>query len=234
MSIFETILWYIDNIIGYCVQMMPCMFAGLIGFILIYRFRQNRLNQYGLVSSTARELVLLFFVLFCSGLISLTLFPANLWSYILDRLLYPDEWYTMWNGYTLGNFYPDYREVISGIRDISDILHPLQEITRALRYRHPWLMFMMLGNIVMFMPIGFFVSFLWRGWGWWKIGGLGLLISCVIEFIQFFIRRSTDIDDVILNTTGTMFGFWFLCLCRLAFPNWVKQFQCSPKGKVLV
>ena len=44
------------------------------------------------------------------------------------------------------------------------------------------------------------------------------------------IGRSTDIDDVILNTIGAMTGFWAFCLLRAVLPNFTKKFQCQPKG----
>jgi glycopeptide antibiotics resistance protein len=43
---------------------------------------------------------------------------------------------------------------------------------------------------------------------WWlRILGVGLLLSFSIELLQLTIpSRATDIDDVILNTLGTMLG----------------------------
>lgn len=40
----------------------------------------------------------------------------------------------------------------------------------------------------------------------------GAAISALIEFIQLFIGRSSDIDDAILNTLGVMLGY---CVLRL-------------------
>ena len=64
--------------------------------------------------------------------------------------------------------------------------------------------------------------------GWSLLAGF--CASASIEFIQFFIGRSTDIDDVILNTTGALAGFWVFCLLRAVLPNFTKKFQCQPKG----
>ena len=62
-----------------------------------------------------------------------------------------------------------------------------------------------LGNIVMFMPFGFFFSLLWRISGK-KAVAAGFLISLSIELIQLMLPRSTDIDDLILNTAGAALG----------------------------
>lgn len=65
-----------------------------------------------------------------------------------------------------------------------------------------------LGNILMFIPYGFFVSYfleLKR-----KREGLLLilLVSISIEFTQLAIGRVFDIDDILLNTLGGMIGFY--------------------------
>ena len=62
-----------------------------------------------------------------------------------------------------------------------------------------------LGNIVMFMPFGFFFPLLWRISGK-KAVAAGFLISLSIELIQLMLPRSTDIDDLILNTAGAALG----------------------------
>ena len=49
-----------------------------------------------------------------------------------------------------------------------------------------WLLFMLLGNIIMFVPVGFFPALLWRRARWWKSLLAGFCSSCTIEFTQFF------------------------------------------------
>ena len=107
-------------------------------------------------------------------------------------------------------------------------MEPLQEIFRA--FRGPWVMFLMLANIGIFAPVGFFTALLWRSPRWWKSLLAGFCSSVAIEFIQFFIGRSTDVDDVILNTTGALAGFWMFWLLRRIAPRFTTKFQCQPKG----
>ena len=63
------------------------------------------------------------------------------------------------------------------------------------------------GNILLFVPLGYFAS------DYCKIKNLGaitivsLLSSSVIEIVQHFIGRSFDIDDIILNIVGGIIGF---------------------------
>jgi len=84
-----------------------------------------------------------------------------------------------------------------------------------------------LGNIGMFIPIGFFSALLWRNGRWWKSALIGFLISFLVEFVQFFIGRSTDIDDIILNTTGALLGYWCYFILKLLSPAWIDKFHCS-------
>lgn len=64
-----------------------------------------------------------------------------------------------------------------------------------------------IGNILLFIPFGFFIS------NYCKIKKLGiitivsLLSSLVIESVQHFIGRSFDVDDIILNVVGGIIGF---------------------------
>lgn len=215
MTISKTLLWYLENIIAYSAQMLPCMLAGVICFLLLRPFRRKRLEAAALTSGLAREAALLIFIMFCAGLASLTLFPANFWHlthwlevFQGNRPLFPlVDWHIQWANLQLT---------------------PFQEIRRAVH--GPWVMFLMVANIGIFVPIGFFPALLWRNWSCWKSILAGFASSVFIEFIQFFIGRSTDVDDVILNTTGALIGFWILWLLRALFPKAVAKFQCRAKG----
>ena len=69
------------------------------------------------------------------------------------------------------------------------------------------------GNLLIFVPLGFFAPLLWRKLRhWWAAPGLSMGVSCLIEFLQLFLGRSVDIDDVILNTLGGLAGYILFCL----------------------
>lgn len=63
------------------------------------------------------------------------------------------------------------------------------------------------GNILLFIPLGYFAT------SYCKIKGLGtitlvsLLSSIAIEVTQHYIGRTFDIDDIILNVVGGIVGF---------------------------
>ncbi|MCI8552379.1 MAG: VanZ family protein [Lawsonibacter sp.] len=219
------------DILNYGKQMLPMGLAAFAVFLLLRPVRIRRLERLELVSPGLREAALALFVVFCAGLAALTLFPANLWAYVFDRLFCGETYFRMvWGDLTWADFYPSWEETVSQFPYLPNMLTPFEEISRALNRRSYWLLFMLLGNIIMFMPLGFFPALLWRRHRWWKSLMFGFCTSVTIEFIQFFIGRSTDIDDVILNTAGALAGFWTFCLLRIIFPGFFETFHCRAKG----
>ena len=216
----------IQDILAYTSQMFPLGAVALIVFLLLQPIRRRRLNEMNLISSGWRESTLALFTIFCAGLAALTLFPANFWSGFNYFLFRPNVWGVLIHEWDPLSYYPTWEKTIAGVANLSDMLTPFQEIGRALRARSYWLLFMLVGNIIMFMPMGFFPALLWRNWKWWNAQLTGFCCSATIELIQFFIGRSTDIDDIILNTAGAIAGFWIFCLIRAVFPNVIKLFQC--------
>ena len=220
----------VSDIWEYVQQMIPLGLIALAVLLLLAPVRKRRLRRLDLVSSRWRETALVLFVMFCAGLAALTLFPADLWSGSVYFLLHPNAWGALLREWDPLSYYPTWEETASQFAYLPNMLTPFEEICRALDRKSYWLLFMLLGNVVMFMPIGFFPALLWRKWKWWKSLLAGLCASSAIEAIQFFIGRSTDIDDVILNTTGALAGFWSFCLLRAIWPSAPERFQCRPKG----
>ena len=70
------------------------------------------------------------------------------------------------------------------------------------------LLYTLLGNIIMFLPFGFFPALLWRGYTWKRALVTGLCVTGFIECWQLIVGRAFDIDDLMLNTLGTLCGFW--------------------------
>lgn len=71
----------------------------------------------------------------------------------------------------------------------------------------------LVGNVVLFSPVGFCLPLLW--WRWQKLWRVFLFAAgapLCIEALQLSIGRSVDIDDVLLNCIGILLGY---CLWRL-------------------
>lgn len=63
-------------------------------------------------------------------------------------------------------------------------------------------------NIVLFLPFGFLLPLIWKKADRLRHALLyGATFSLLIEVSQLLNNRSTDIDDLILNTLGSLIGF---------------------------
>lgn len=63
------------------------------------------------------------------------------------------------------------------------------------------------GNIVLFIPFGYFVSNYISAKKMQSILFIAVITSFTIELVQSKIGRAFDIDDIILNVTGALIGF---------------------------
>ena len=67
----------------------------------------------------------------------------------------------------------------------------------------------LVGNVVMFVPLGFFVPCIWertRKFGWHFLAMV--LIIVAVELTQLFtLLGKCDVDDLLLNLVGTTIGF---------------------------
>lgn len=64
-------------------------------------------------------------------------------------------------------------------------------------------------NIILFIPLGFFIPLLYKKFNdVKKIGVVGFILSLLIEFVQMFGMGATDINDLITNTIGACIGYF--------------------------
>lgn len=63
-------------------------------------------------------------------------------------------------------------------------------------------------NIILFIPLGFFVPVISKSKRkLYKTTIIVFLVTFGVEFLQYFIGRSSDIDDVITNLIGGIIGY---------------------------
>ena len=88
-------------------------------------------------------------------------------------------------------------------------LVPFASIAVTLKGMEPvYILINILGNILMFAPLGFLIPLLFPNYRSFKKTVLvGFLTSLLIECTQLFLIRGTDIDDLLLNTLGAMLGY---------------------------
>ena len=83
-------------------------------------------------------------------------------------------------------------------------------------------------NVVMFIPLGFTLPLAFRNMrSFWKTSLTLALFSLAIEATQYFIGRSADIDDLLLNTLGGMLGCLLFFLLAKRFG---KKTPVKPDG----
>ena len=93
-------------------------------------------------------------------------------------------------------------------------LTPFLEIRRGLEnietVGYYYVMVNIAGNIAAFMPFGFLLPLVTeRKITTWKAFVYGFLLSLAAESIQFVSRTGAfDVDDLILNTVGSVLGYW--------------------------
>ncbi|MBE6890788.1 MAG: VanZ family protein [Ruminococcaceae bacterium] len=92
---------------------------------------------------------------------------------------------------------------------------------------HYWMYFIInfLGNICIFIPIGFLICLLWQKQSLFKTAMIGFGISLFIEICQLPQARSTDIDDLWLNTSGSIIGFFIYKLSEKILKKTYDRFK---------
>lgn len=63
------------------------------------------------------------------------------------------------------------------------------------------------GNIIIFLPFGFFTSYYLNTKKWVSPVLITLIVSLGAEGIQYYIGRIFDVDDIILNVLGGFLGY---------------------------
>lgn len=83
---------------------------------------------------------------------------------------------------------------------------PFKEITRY-SIGSKAFFYNIIGNIVLFIPFGYFVSDYLKAKKTHQILITSIIISLTAELIQYKIGRAFDVDDIILNVLGAILGF---------------------------
>ena len=185
---------YLENLIIYMVVALP--FYIVLRFIFIKRKRKQ--------VKVLHEVILAIFTVYIIALASQTIIPQWNFGMMSDT----------------GKFYFN----VNITNDLAKVnLIPFKTLYQYLFQTNvnvdSWSVVSLLnitGNILLFSPIGFFVPLFWARWrSFKKVLLLGLTVTLFIEITQLFIGRSTDIDDVILNTVGVLLGYGILSLLKI-------------------
>lgn len=167
-----------------CAIAVPCWFA----------VRWYRRRTMGIKAPLSREILLLAFVVYCSGLVVATLLPNHNSRRAAEAALGVD---LRPNLASLTCRAPALREGSWG---------------RSFCVRNAR------GNLLLFLPLGFLLPLVWPRLRLRTVIPVAVAISVSIEVIQYLSRawsnRSTDVNDIILNTAGASLGLLLAATLR--------------------
>lgn len=179
----------------FAARTIPAFIFTFVVFSLVRVkfFSHRKINSTGL-----REFLLSLFAAYIAFLV-IMLFTPN--SYIANSGIN----LTNENFDFVGNFKD---RITSGAWGVN--LVPFRTIKNYIKYSgflHT--MINIVGNIIIFVPFGILVAEIFPNTR--KSSHIFLISVCTsffVEFIQFFIGRSVDIDDLMLNVCGSMIGYF--------------------------
>lgn len=91
---------------------------------------------------------------------------------------------------------------------------PFHEIMRY-EFGSSFFIHNIIGNIILFIPFGYFVSYILKTKRPFALLVVSFITSIVIEYTQLKIGRTFDVDDIILNLVGSICGYLVYLVIRL-------------------
>ncbi len=232
MTAYEFILWIYTNC-GHFDTVVFALPVILLVTLLYWTFRliwhkRKFGGEFKTVRKTARlnEIIKLLTVCWAAALICITLTPTEAWK---------DCWLYMVTGENpIYVFLPQ----LIGLppRSFGEIVLMPKILRYILNGHLDWLWWsaksifpQFLLNVVLFVPLGLAMPFICKKASLIKVSLTGLSISFIVEFVQFFIGRSCETDDLICNTLGAVVGYLIYLLIRKLFPKLVKNGKKTAK-----
>ena len=174
---------------GYFLQAVPItIVVGIVYAVLRFVFLKRKNCRIAWLSEVMR----LLFVCYLTGLCSLIILPVSFWLRFFDGIFF-GWWEYLYESFHFGevNLIPTIVLYLSG------------EITLG-----SWVKTMIVGNIAMFIPFGFFLPFITKKLNRKNIFVVAAIVPLLMELLQLFFGRSFDIDDLICNFLGIVIGFF--------------------------
>ena len=158
-------------------------------------FRLHRLRTPGHRLSFQREILLLTFVVYLSGLASATLLPNHNSRMAAEAAVGID-------------LHPNLASLTC-----SSATLPTGSTARAFCLHNAR------GNVMLFFPLGILMPLVWRRLRFWSGVQIAIALSSSIELVQYvsraWINRSADVNDVVLNVLGASLGLALVFLLRV-------------------
>ena len=195
-----------NSVINQFIQVIPItLLVGLL--YIIFRFLKLKKNNSDI--NYKREILYLIFICYIVGLFNLVLVPINFWDII---------WYNI--------FYNFNENPFAGIFDFSyNFIPTIYKIIIGEYTLDSWAKAMIVGNFLMFIPMGILLSLCFENVNKKNIFKYAVLIPLAIEVLQLVVGRSFDIDDLLMNFLGIVIGYFIVEL--------VKKLKCLINVKTL-
>ena len=195
-----------NSIINQFIQVIPItLLVGLL--YIIFRFLKLKKNNSDI--NYKKEILYLIFVCYIVGLFNLVLVPRNFWN-------------TIWHNI----FYNLNENPFEGIFDFSyNFIPTIYKIIIGEYTLDSWGKVMIVGNFLMFIPMGILLSLYFENVNKKNIFKYAVLIPLAIEVLQLVVGRSFDIDDLVMNFLGIVIGYFIVEL--------VKKIKCLINVKTL-
>lgn len=195
-----------NSVINQFIQVIPItLIVGIL--YIIFRFLKLKKNNSDI--NYKREILYLIFICYIVGLFNLVLVPINFWDII---------WYNI--------FYNFNENPFAGIFDFSyNFIPTIYKIIIGEYTLDSWAKSMIVGNFLMFIPMGILLSLCFENVNKKNIFKYAVLIPLAIEVLQLVVGRSFDIDDLLMNFLGIVIGYFIVEL--------VKKLKCLINVKTL-
>ena len=184
------------DVLAYFLQALPiaCV-VGVIYIIARIVFLKYKCRKVAF----AEEITKTLFACYITGLISLVVLPANFWLKVYDGIFF-GWWVELGSFFSFGEFnlVPSIVKIFSGELMLGS-----------------WVKEMLVGNVLMFVPVGFFLPFITRKIIPKNIFCVAIVVPLVVEVFQLVLGRSFDVDDLICNFVGIVVGYFIAFTLKL-------------------
>ena len=177
------------DVLAYFLQALPI--ACTVGVVYIIA-RILFLKSNGRKIVFAEEIIKTLFACYITGLLSLVVLPTNFWLKVYDGIFF-GWWGELGSFFNFGEFnlVPSIVKIFSGELMLGS-----------------WVKEMLVGNILMFVPLGVFLPFITKKVSPKNIFLVSAAVPFVVEVSQLVLGRSFDIDDLICNFIGIVVGYF--------------------------
>lgn len=177
------------TVLAYFLQAVPIACAVGVVFIvarILFLKAKNRKIIF------AEETIKTLFACYITGLLGLVVLPANFWLKVYDGI-FIGWWGELDSFFNLGEF---------------NLIPAVAKILKGELMLGSWVREMLVGNVLMFVPFGFFLPFITKKVSTKNIILVAVAVPLVAEVLQLVLGRSFDVDDLICNFVGIIAGYF--------------------------